>query len=1020
MVETNQATQDQFKPAIARRALLMVLVPALLSSGLLLYLNKQWANESLIAWQQNKNYESVAHEFFNMEHAKEITMGARRGAPIEIVHQENVLAKAELKLLKQTARESGASQKTLDLIEKLDQAQSKTLTDLYDKSPQLMLDHFRHKDLKLSDLLAVSKVISSGTSVAEVGEALDESMDEDVANKKLQQDEARQRVKWTTVVLAFCIFAIALTLLIRFSSAVLRRLNTVIINAHLVGGRNEVLNTLPGNDELSYLNSILLGADLELKVAEEHRKALMEMVAHDMRSPLMASQVSLEIVEKQSELLPEKFKQGLLMAQKNLKRVLQFIEELLSIEKLEAGDIELTFCRYQINEAVEDCINSLEELAGKRKVTLSNLCTPIEILADKRRIEQVLTNFISNAIKFSPEHSEVQILNDTIHDQVRIYVKDQGRGMSKASCRKVFDRYCQTAEGRQKQGYGLGLAICRLLVQAHGGQVGADSEPGEGSTFWLRLPLSKQDGAAAGESAPVDYLKSKVAAFKTREHAFDFRHPRMLEKILLCAVPPLLFEACMLGWISHGILETENLSNKARDNYFAMHCLNYTISLLSVGDMRLLRYFMTEHTKDRDLALQDFAKVHAKLTEFQSHKPADQTAENALKTCMSTLGLLTKLEQLAKNPGAERFDNIHEVSALMSEQNREISFEKQEQLTRRDLLLNQQELLKLSEEELAKRTSVQSQIYIGMAANLVFATIVIVVFGLSITRRLNVLVEHARMLPKKEPVEATVSGDDELAYLDTVLEGTSSRLIESLEHRRAVMQMVAHDMRSPLMAAQASIELLNAVHGESLPAVGRRHLPAAEKNIDRILHLVNDLLTLDKLEAGRLELELAPCNIRQLTDEAIATVGGLATKEGISLLNECQAIEIEADAARLNQVLSNLISNAVKFSARDTTVRIISRTKPNSVDIGVRDNGPGMDAQTAAHVFEKFFQSEGEKKSQGFGLGLAICKLIAESHGGAVSVDTEQGKGSTFWISLPSQKQQAVTHLHATGADRQA
>lgn len=998
------ATQDQFKPAIARQALLMVLVPALLSSALLLYVNKQWANESLIAWQQNKNYESVAHEFFNMEHAKEITLGARRGAPIEIVHHENELAKAELKLLKQTARESGASQKTLDLIEKLGQAQSKTLIDLYDKNPQLMLEHFRQKDLKLSDLLAVSKVISLGTNVAEIGEALDESMDEDVASKNLQQDEARQSVKWTTVLLALCIFAIALTLLVRYSSEVLKRLNTLIINAHLVGSRNEVLTAMPGKDELSYLNSILLGADAELKAAEEHRKSLMEMVAHDMRSPLMASQVSLEIVEKQSQLLPEKFKQGLLMAQRNLERVLQFIEELLSIEKLEAGDIELTFSRFQLHEAVQDCINSLQELAGKRGVKLSNLCTPIEVWADKRRIEQVLTNFISNAIKFSPEHSQVQIFNDTIHDQVRIYVKDHGRGMSKANCRKVFDRYFQTAEGRQKQGYGLGLAICRLLVQAHGGQVGADSEPGEGATFWLRLPLSKQVGGSAGENAPIDYLKSKVAAYKTREHALDFRHPRMLEKILLCAVPPLLFEACMLGWISYGMLETERLSDKARDHYFAMHCLNYTVSVVSVGDMHLLRYFMTGHKRDRDMAIQDFAKVHDKLTEFQNHKSLDQTSETALKNCMSTLGLMAKLEQLAKNPGPERFDNLHQVSALMTQQNKEISFEKQEELTRRDLLLDQQELLKLSEKELAKRTHVQTEIYVGMVANLVFATILIVLFGQNVTRRLNVLVEHARMLPRKEPVEATVSGDDELAYLDTVLQGTSSSLIESMEHRRAVMQMVAHDMRSPLMAAQASIELLNAVHGESLPEVGRRHLPSAEKNIDRILHLVNDLLTLDKLEAGRLELELAPCNIRQLTDEAIATVGGLATKAGVTLLNECQPIEIIADAARLNQVLSNLISNAIKFSGQDTTVRIISRTRTNKVDIGVRDDGPGMDTETAAHVFDKFFQSEGAKKSQGFGLGLAICKLIAESHSGTVSLDTVPGKGSTFWICLPKQE----------------
>lgn len=123
---------------------------------------------------------------------------------------------------------------------------------------------------------------------------------------------------------------------------------------------------------------------------------------------------------------------------------------------------------------------SLSELAQKRGIKLVNQCTPMTIDADRRRIEQVLTNYISNAIKFSPENSEITILNESIGNYFRIAVKDRGRGMDSASCRKVFDRYFQTAEGRKKEGYGLGLAICRLLIEAHGGEVGAQSELGKG------------------------------------------------------------------------------------------------------------------------------------------------------------------------------------------------------------------------------------------------------------------------------------------------------------------------------------------------------------------------------------------------------------------------------------------------------------------------------------------------------------------------------------------------------------
>lgn len=991
----------------------MVLVPALLSSALLLYLNQRWAEEGVIAAQQGKNYESVRHEFNNLTQAKKAGFAAKNARPFEEIKQSLDAAAAELELTKEAAQESGAAPTTLALIEKLNQAQSRALRDLTNKNPQTAIRHLNEKDVKLEDMVTAAKVVYRGTNVGVIAQALDEAMDQEVETKRILQDEARQQVKWTTMFLFVAVLMVALVLVLQFGADIVKRLNTLMYNAEFVGARNQTLSRVRGNDELAYMNSVLLEADGELKTADEHRKSLMEMVAHDMRSPLMASQVSLDIVEKQSEDLPEKFKQGLSMAQRNLERVLQFIEELLSIEKLEAGDVELTFAEFDVVEAVEDCINSVGQLAEKRKIKLTNLCEPISINADRRRIEQVLTNFISNAIKFSPENSEITISNDTINDQVRLFVKDSGRGMDKATCRKVFDRYFQTAEGRKKQGYGLGLAICRLLIEAHGGQVGAESELGKGSTFWLRVPVAQAARDASHTThVSIDYLQQQMNAFKTREHILDLMHPRILEKVLFCALVPLILQACMLGWISYSMLETEKLSDKARDSFVAMHCVDYTVSALAVGNMRLMKFFGTGKTEYRDLALDDFRKVIEKVEQFKKVSSRTATSENVLHNCLSTMKLIQQLKELALNPGPEKFDNIKNMSRLMTDAHHEVDFNKQEDTTLRDSHAVEEELAKLSEEEQSKRTGVQVQIYIGIAANLLFATLLIVFFSQSVTKRLNILVEHARSLPKKEPIVSSVSGDDELAYLDTVLQSTSGRLIESSEHRRAVMQMVAHDMRSPMMAAQASIELLNAVHGESLPPVGQRHLPSAEKNIDRILHLVNDLLTLDKLEAGKLELEIDTCDLRELADEAISTVSGLATQANMTLINECESVRFDGDAPRLNQVLSNLISNAIKFSKKNDAIQIISRTGPDTVSIGVQDHGPGMEPRTASKVFDKFFQSEGEKKSQGFGLGLAICKLIAESHGGSVSVETELGKGATFWITLPR-----VSAKVAVGAD---
>ncbi len=215
------------------------------------------------------------------------------------------------------------------------------------------------------------------------------------------------------------------------------------------------------------------------------------------------------------------------------------------------------------------------------------------------------------------------------------------------------------------------------------------------------------------------------------------------------------------------------------------------------------------------------------------------------------------------------------------------------------------------------------------------------------------------------------------------------------------MQMLAQDMKAPLVAAKTEINSINSTHAITLPAAAGSHLPAAEASIGSILALVNDLLTVDKLEAGKLELEPTPTDIATLADEVIRTLSSVAKRKNITLVNECGEASIEIDRARMLQVLTNLIANAIKFSERGGRVTLLFHSSDQGFRLGVRDEGPGMDRQTASKIFDQYFQAQGEKKKEGFGLGLAICKLIVECHGGTISVETELGKGSTFWISLP-------------------
>jgi signal transduction histidine kinase len=157
------------------------------------------------------------------------------------------------------------------------------------------------------------------------------------------------------------------------------------------------------------------------------------------------------------------------------------------------------------------------------------------------------------------------------------------------------------------------------------------------------------------------------------------------------------------------------------------------------------------------------------------------------------------------------------------------------------------------------------------------------------------------------------------------------------------------------------------------------------------------------LEKGETKLKLNPevVNLKDLCQSASDTVHPQARSKSIKIDNAVESCELIADRMRVEQVLINLLSNAVKFSERGGSVSIVSERSDEFVTISVNDAGKGIDADECPHLFEKFFQSRNAASGEGFGLGLAIAKMIVEEHDGKIGVRSEVGKGSTFWFSLP-------------------
>jgi len=234
---------------------------------------------------------------------------------------------------------------------------------------------------------------------------------------------------------------------------------------------------------------------------------------------------------------------------------------------------------------------------------------------------------------------------------------------------------------------------------------------------------------------------------------------------------------------------------------------------------------------------------------------------------------------------------------------------------------------------------------------------------------------------------------------------------------------VSHELRTPLTAIKGAVDLvLREVAG---PLTGKQihYLARVRSNTQHLAGLINDLLDLSKIEAGKIEVKPSRVSLAGLVHEVVETLRPVAAEKEIALEAAISApsILVWADRHKINQVLMNLIGNAIKFTPAQGRVAVSALKSGNeNVQVSVSDTGPGIPADEQQRIFDKFYQiaQVGEAKPKGTGLGLAICKALVELHGGTIWVESEMNRGSTFCFMLPASALQSSSYLDAKPKER--
>jgi PAS domain S-box-containing protein len=216
---------------------------------------------------------------------------------------------------------------------------------------------------------------------------------------------------------------------------------------------------------------------------------------------------------------------------------------------------------------------------------------------------------------------------------------------------------------------------------------------------------------------------------------------------------------------------------------------------------------------------------------------------------------------------------------------------------------------------------------------------------------------------------------------------------------------VSHELRTPLAGIKASIELVLASAPPDLPAPFQRLLVIIDQAASRLARLVDDLLELTRLQAGRVQLQRRPSDLGELVQRSARAIEPLAKTRGQQVSVELPPEPVVAlvDRERLEQVVLNLLSNAHKYGRAGGRIQVRLSRQAAGVVISVADDGPGIPAADQPHIFERFYRSalEATRRQQGSGLGLAIARAMVELHGGRIWVESTPGAGATFFIALP-------------------
>ncbi|MDV2583368.1 ATP-binding protein [Alkalibacillus haloalkaliphilus] len=662
-----------------------------------------------------------------------------------------------------------------------------------------------------------------------------------------------------------------------------------------------------------------------LKKADVLKDEFLAVTSHELRTPIYGMVgIAESLRDGVTGDVSEQMKQQLSTIVASGNRLTHLVNDILDFSKLKYDSLELQLKSVHVKGVIEVVVAVSKPLINNKPIEFVT-DIPDDLLpvhADPNRLQQILYNLVGNAIKYTDEGRIVISAYET-EDGLTISVQDTGSGISADQLEYIFNPFQQADPPHTISGTGMGLSITKRLVDLHEGTLSVESQPKQGSTFYITLPVQPED-TAEEVSKPVERLLTGESMKVEPPTIKRANQPRIL------------------------VADDEAVNLQVLTNQLSLE--GYEVVTASDGE----EVFDILKENPVDLLILDLMMPKMSGYEVCSRLRRDYSLME-----LPILMLTAKSELDDKIVSFEAGANDYLVKPC----------DKMELLSRVRTLIR----IRTLNEELTN---------------------------------LNAHLEEKI----EERTEALKIANEDLT-------AANENLLEAEQSRRQMLSNIAHELGTPVTLIHSYMQSLKA---GTLSPYNEHYNEQVLKKIQVLNRLINDLFDLSKLEEGKTSLNKTAVNVRQWIEQVERRcqfnveqherqIRGIDWEK----LDEVDRWMCYIDRDRMDQVFSNLISNAAKYTpATDGEIAVDAHVHLDErhIVIEITDNGTGIDQEDLPYIFDRFYKQANSSRynPHGTGLGLAIAKEIVESHKGVISVESDQNVGTTFLIKLPITQQSVI------------